>query len=164
MDMMGSGNRRSGSFYPKGRKRSPAKQPRELKSKIRERPRETALSSLSVAFQLTKKAARLGFDWPHLEGVLRKFDEEMQELRDALSLQHQESIREEIGDLLFVLVNISRFLRVDPEKALQKTIRKFMRRFHHMETSLQREGKTFRQTNLVELDRLWEEAKIKKIK
>ena len=164
MDRMESGNRRFGSLHPKGRKRSPAKQPRALKSNIRTRPREAPLSSLSVAFQLTKKAARLGFDWPNLGGVLRKFDEEMQELRDALSLQRQKSIREEIGDLLFVLVNISRFLRVDPEKALQKTVQKFRRRFHHMETSLCRDGTTFRQTNLVDFDRLWEEAKKTNIK
>jgi len=157
-------NRRIGSLQPKGRRRSSAKQPTELTPKIRALSKEDTLSSLPLAFQLTKRAARLGFDWPDLDGVLKKLDEEMEEFREALSRQHRGSIREEFGDLLFVLVNVSRFLRIDPEEALKKTVKKFMRRFHYMETSLRKKGKTFHQTNLVEMDRLWEEAKKKNIK
>ena len=157
-------NRRIGSLHPKDRRRSSAEQPTELMPKIRALSKEATLSSLSLAFQLTKRAARLGFDWPNLGGVLKKLDEEMEEFREALSLQHRGSIREEVGDLFFMLVNISRFLQVDPEKALKKTVKKFIRRFHYMETSLYKKGKTFHETNLVEMDRLWEEAKKKQIK
>ena len=119
------------------------------------------LPALSLAYQLTEKASRLGFDWPDLKGVLKKLDEEMKEFREALSMQNPKRIREEIGDLLFVLVNIARFLQIHPEKALRKTIEKFTSRFYYIETSLRKEGKTFRESNLLEMDRLWEEAKKK---
>jgi tetrapyrrole methylase family protein/MazG family protein len=89
--------------------------------------------------------------------------EEMKEFREALSLQDRRKIREELGDLLFVMVNISRFLGIDPEEALKHTVEKFVRRFHYIGTSLQKKGKTFRQSNLIEMDRLWKEAKKKKI-
>ncbi len=121
-----------------------------------------AKSSLSLAYQLTIKASRLGFDWPDLNGVLKKMDEEMKEFREALSLRNRRKIREELGDLLFVLVNISRFLHIDPEKALRKTVEKFMRRFHYVETSLHKKGKSFYQSNPLEMDELWEEAKKRK--
>ena len=116
-------------------------------------------SSLSLAYRLTRKVSKLGFDWPNLKGVLNKLDEEMMELREALSLQTRSKIREELGDLLFVLVNLSRFLQIDPERALRKRVEKFMLRFHYIETSLQKKGKSFRQSNLVEMDQLWDEAK-----
>jgi tetrapyrrole methylase family protein/MazG family protein len=121
-----------------------------------------ASSSLSQAYQLTRKASRVGFDWPNIEGVLNKLDEEMRELREALSLQDKERIREEIGDLLFVMANVSRFLRIHPEEALKKSVAKFVSRFHYVETSLHRKGKSFSQSNLEEMDRLWEESKKKK--
>jgi tetrapyrrole methylase family protein / MazG family protein len=121
-------------------------------------------SSLSQAYQLTRRASRVGFDWPNIEGVLNKLDEEMREFREALSLQDRRRIREEIGDLLFVLANVSRFLHIHPEEALRKTVDKFVSRFHYIENSLYREGKSFRQSNLIEMDQLWEESKKKKIK
>jgi tetrapyrrole methylase family protein/MazG family protein len=120
--------------------------------------------SLSRAYHLTRKASRVGFDWPTIEGVLSKLAEEMREFREALSLQDRRKIREEIGDILFVMANVSRFLRIDPEEALKKTIEKFVSRFHHVETSLQRAGKPFHESNLVEMDRLWEESKRKEKK
>ncbi|MFB3884680.1 MAG: MazG nucleotide pyrophosphohydrolase domain-containing protein [Thermodesulfobacteriota bacterium] len=123
---------------------------------------ERTESSLSLAYQLTREVSRLGFDWPDLDGVLRKMKEETKELTEALALQNRRKIREELGDLLFVMVNLSRFLRIDPEKALKQTVEKFMRRFCYVETSLQKKGKSFRQSNLAEMDRLWEEAKKKK--
>ena len=122
------------------------------------------LPALSLAYQLTKKASRVGFDWPDLNGVLRKLDEEMKEFKEALSVQDRKRVREEIGDLLFVWVNISRFLRIHPEEALRKTIKKFILRFSHIEASLCKEGKTFHQSNLMEMERLWEEAKKRKSK
>ncbi len=120
---------------------------------------EKELPALSLAYQLTEKASHVGFDWPDLKGVLRKLDEEMKEFKEALSIQDRKRIREEIGDLLFVLVNIARFLRIHPEEALRNTIKKFILRFSHIETSLRKEGKTFHQSNLMEMERLWEEAK-----
>ena len=125
---------------------------------------DKTISSLTLASQLTKEASQLGFDWPDLSGVLKKLDEEFNEFREALSLQNRSGIREELGDLLFALVNVSRFLRVDPEDALRKTVTKFMVRFRYIEMSLRRKGKSFDQSNLNEMDQLWEEAKKKKIK
>jgi len=121
-------------------------------------------SPLSRAYQLTQKASRAGFDWPNIGGVFEKLDEEMREFKEALALQDRKKISEEIGDLLFVLANVSRFLRLHPEEALKKTLNKFVSRFHYIEASLRKEGKSFRQSDLVEMDRLWEESKKKKIK
>jgi tetrapyrrole methylase family protein/MazG family protein len=121
-------------------------------------------SSLSRAYQLTQRASRVGFDWPTMEGVLNKLDEEMREFKEALSLQNRRRIFEEIGDLLFVMANVSRFLKINPEEALKKTLEKFVSRFHYIEISLHQKGKSFRQSNLMEMDRLWEEAKRKKTK
>ena len=119
-------------------------------------------SSLSQAYQLTQKASRVGFDWPNIEGVLNKLEEEIGELREALSLRDRRRIREEIGDLLFVMANVSRILRIHPEEALKKTLAKFVSRFHYIETSLRKGGKSFSQSDLSEMDRLWEESKKKR--
>ena len=119
-------------------------------------------ASLSLAYQLTKQASRVGFDWPDIRGVLNKLDEELEEFREALSLKDKKRIREELGDLLFVMANIARFLRIDPERALRRTVKKFMSRFHYIETTLRKQGKALRQSNLFEMDQLWEEAKRKK--
>jgi tetrapyrrole methylase family protein/MazG family protein len=118
--------------------------------------------SLSQAYQLTQKASRVGFDWPNIQGVLNKLDEEMREFREALFLQNRKKTREEIGDLLFVMANVSRFLHIHPEEALKKTLDKFVSRFHYIEHSLHREGRSFRQSNLIEMDQLWEESKKKR--
>ena len=119
------------------------------------------LSSLSLAYRLTEKASGVGFDWPDVNGILTKLDEEIKEFREALSLQKRNRIREEIGDLLFVIVNIARFLKIDPEAALRRTIEKFTSRFQYIEQSLQKKGKTLQESNLLEMDRLWGEAKKK---
>lgn len=117
------------------------------------------LSPLSRAYRLTEEVARFGFDWPTLEGVLKKLEEELTEFREALSLQDRIKLQDELGDLFFVLTNIARFLRIDPEKALNRTIEKFIARFRYIEISLEREGRTVSQSNLEEMDRLWEKAK-----
>jgi len=123
-------------------------------------PKDTP--SLSQAYQLTQRASQVGFDWPNIEGVLKKLDEEMEEVREALSLRDRRRVREEMGDLLFVLANVSRFLQINPEEALRKTLEKFVSRFHYIETSIRKKGKTLQQSNLFEMDRLWEESKKKK--
>jgi tetrapyrrole methylase family protein/MazG family protein len=140
--------------------------PRSLKMKEFEKDRKSVLEgvpkdapSLSQAYQLTQKASRVGFDWPDIEGILKKLDEEIGEFREALFLQNRRRIREEIGDLLFVLANVSRFLQINPEEALKETLEKFVSRFRYIETALHRAGKSFPQSNLIEMDRLWEESK-----
>ena len=130
-----------------------------MAARIGKRSKIQSPSSLSRAYDLTRRASRLGFDWPDIGGVLKKMDEEIEELREALSLQDRKKIREEIGDLLFVIVNVARFLRINPEETLEKTIEKFTTRFHYIEASLRREGRSLHHSNPIEMDRLWEEAK-----
>ena len=97
-----------------------------------------------------------------MEGVLKKLDEELGEFKEALFLQNRERIREEMGDLLFVLANVSRFLQINPEEALKKTLKKFISRFHYIEKALHQKGKSLQQSDLIEMERLWEESKLKR--
>jgi uncharacterized protein YabN with tetrapyrrole methylase and pyrophosphatase domain len=129
---------------------------------IRKARTEKDIPSLTLAYQLTGKAAQVGFDWPDIGGVLQKLDEEMRELQEALSLQDKKKAREELGDILFVMANLGRFLHIDPEKALRQTIRKFVSRFRYVETRLRQQRKSPRQSTLLEMDQLWNEAKRKK--
>ena len=122
------------------------------------------LPALWRAYLLTEKASQVGFDWPHLKGVLRKMDEEIKEFKEVLSLKDRRRIEEELGDFLFVVANVGRFLRINPELALRRTLRKFTARFHYIETSLHQRGRSLHQSNLVEMDRLWNEAKKRKKK
>ena len=119
-------------------------------------------ASLALAYQLTQRASKVGFDWPDIQGVLKKLDEELMEFREALRHRDPKRAQEELGDLLFVLANVARFLHINPEQALRKTIQKFICRFHYVEVSLKKKGKSLRQSNLIEMDQLWEEAKHKK--
>jgi|GEM_PF-1958400 len=119
------------------------------------------IASLALAYQLTQRASKVGFDWPDIQGVLKKLDEELMEFREALRHRDPKRAQEELGDLLFVLANVARFLQINPEQALRKTIQKFISRFHYVEVSLKKRGKSLRQSNLIEMDQLWEEAKKK---
>ena len=127
-------------------------------------PTKKHIASLVLAYQLTRRASKVGFDWPDIQGVLKKLDEELTEFREALRHRDQERAQEELGDLLFVLANVARFLQINPEQALRKTIQKFISRFRYVEASLKERGKSLRQSSLFEMDRLWEEAKHKKRK
>lgn len=123
-----------------------------------------AMSALLAANKLTGKAARVGFDWPSVSEIFVKLHEEIDELREALNAQASEGapsqeVEEELGDLLFVVVNIARFLRIDPETALRKTNRKFIRRIQYIESRLIHEGRTLSDSNILEMDRLWDESK-----
>jgi tetrapyrrole methylase family protein/MazG family protein len=120
------------------------------------------IASLALAYQVTQRASKVGFDWPDIRGVLKKLDEELMEFRAALHHRNQKRAQEELGDLLFVLANVARFLQINPEQALRKTIQKFISRFRYVEISLRKKGKSLRQSNLIEMDQLWEEAKHKK--
>jgi len=116
-----------------------------------------AFPALIEANKLTRKAAKVGFDWENTEQIFDKLREETEELKKAISAN--ENIEEEIGDLLFVVVNLARKLDVEPETALKKTNRKFRRRFKFIETELRKRGKNLENSNPGEMDALWNEAK-----
>jgi tetrapyrrole methylase family protein/MazG family protein len=121
-----------------------------------------ALPSLLRAHRLQDRAAKVGFDWVEIDDVLRKLDEEIGEFKKALGGKKQEEIEDELGDILFMLVNISRFIGVNPEDALRKTIAKFISRFRFIEMKSADEGKKLLDMTLEEMDKLWEEAKGKR--
>ena len=142
----------------------------------------SAMPSLLEAYKLSSRAAQAGFDWPNVEGLFEKLNEEITELREQLNEfpppgpqpqgrgiagsgrapvpeELQARLEEEVGDLFFVLVNIARFLSLDPESALRKTNRKFKRRFQWMEARLQESGRSPDHTSMEELEALWQQAK-----
>jgi tetrapyrrole methylase family protein / MazG family protein len=118
-----------------------------------------ALPALVEAQQITSRAARAGFDWSNADEVLAKLDEERLELAEARERGTHDQIEDELGDMLFVLVNLARFVKVDPEQALRRTNRKFRERFGHVERRLAAQGKTVSGTPIEELEALWQEAK-----
>jgi MazG family protein len=119
------------------------------------------LPAAMEAFQMTTKASRVGFDWPGPRAVLEKLDEEVGELREAATAPAPDirRVAEEMGDLLFVAVNVARVLGVDPESALKAANRKFRRRFRHVEDGLRERGRSPAESDLQEMDALWDEAK-----
>lgn len=119
------------------------------------------LPALLKAQKITEKAARVGFDWPTVDGVFAKVMEELKEFEEMMLIGDQERMEAELGDLLFAIVNLGRFLNLNPEEALRKTITRFARRFEHVEEGLLNQGKTMKESTLEEMDLLWEEAKRK---
>lgn len=142
----------------------------------------TTIPSLLEAFKLSSRAAHVGFEWPEMEGLFDKLHEETEELRTELKKwpepgptapgrgvansrgetvpqELRERLEDEVGDLFFVLVNIARYLSLDPESALKKTNRKFKRRFQWMESQLKEKGRTIHSSNLEEMESLWQESK-----
>ncbi|WEK54282.1 MAG: nucleoside triphosphate pyrophosphohydrolase [Candidatus Cohnella colombiensis] len=117
------------------------------------------LPALPRAYKQQKKAASVGFDWPDLDGVFDKIVEELAELRYASEHEDSERQKEELGDLLFAVVNASRFIKADPEEALAATNRKFMKRFNYIEEQLRISGRSFGDTHLLEMEQWWQEAK-----
>lgn len=118
------------------------------------------LPAVMEAFQLTTKVSRVGFDWTDADAALAKLDEETCELRQAIAASAgHDAVAEEVGDLLFVAVNVARLAGVDPESALKAANRKFRRRFHFIEEALGAEGRKPADSTLAEMDRLWDEAK-----
>ena len=119
-----------------------------------------SLPATMEAFQMTTKVSRVGFDWPDAASVLAKLEEEVGELKEAVAAgEGPTAVGEEIGDLLFVIVNLSRRLGVDPESALKAGNRKFRRRFRYVEERLRARGKRPADSSLEEMDGLWDEAK-----
>lgn len=123
----------------------------------------TRLPAVMEAFQMTTKVSRVDFDWPDVPSVLEKLDEEVEELKEAVAAaqpNHQE-IAGEVGDLLFVAVNVARLLGVDPESALKTSNRKFRRRFRYIEDRLREQDRKPADSDHIEMDALWDEAKLK---
>jgi tetrapyrrole methylase family protein/MazG family protein len=125
----------------------------------------TALPSLERANKLQRKAAKVGFDWPNLEGVVGKLHEEVDEVLAAASQGDADGetpsreLESEVGDLLFSAVNVARFLRVDPSIALHRANQKFVRRFGEIERTLNAQGSNLEEANLSEMERIWQASK-----
>ncbi|MFD1744416.1 nucleoside triphosphate pyrophosphohydrolase [Rhizobium helianthi] len=115
--------------------------------------------ALSEALKLQEKAAKVGFDWSEPEPILDKVEEEIAELRQAMKEGRSERIQDELGDLLFALVNIGRHVKSDPEQALRGTNTKFRRRFGHIVRELSKQGTSLEAASLEEMEELWQHAK-----
>ena len=120
----------------------------------------TALPALTRAVKLSRRAARVGFVWTSIEGVLDKLQEEIAELRAELISDDHDKMRDELGDVLFVCANLARHLDVDPEEALRGANAKFTRRFEFIEAALRTDGRSPAESDLVEMEALWVKAKV----
>ena len=116
--------------------------------------------ALMRSSKIQSKASRIGFDWNEIDGAFQKVKEEFNEVKEAYLENDQDHIEEEIGDLLFTVVNVSRFLEVDPEKALNRSTDKFMKRFEQVENMAEKQGRSLTEMSLKEMDNLWEKAKV----
>jgi len=134
------------------------------------------MPALQEAHKISSKAAHVGFDWPEVQGLFEKLTEETRELQEHMEglpavdsgkpeipAELREHVEGEVGDLFFVLVNIARYLSVDPESALRTTNRKFRRRFGWMEQQLRKQGRTPEQATLEEMEALWQQAKTREV-
>lgn len=119
------------------------------------------LPALAYAQKLTRKAAKHGFDWDRITDVFAKLDEEIAEFKSAVLQGKEEDIAGELGDILFVLVNVARHQKIDAEEALRGTNNKFVKRFQHIERAVEKTGKTLKETSLADLERHWQDAKKK---
>jgi tetrapyrrole methylase family protein/MazG family protein len=121
-----------------------------------------SLAALARAQKVSTRAARAGFDWESAKEVKAKLDEELMELEGAVASGSAAAVEEEMGDILFALVNLARHLEVDAEVALSGAIEKFSERFKHLENALRAQGRSVSDADMEELNRLWEEAKNQK--
>ena len=119
------------------------------------------LPSLIRAQKIQKKAAKEGFDWEKINDVFDKLDEEIIEFKEAVLAKKNMDIQSEIGDIIFVITNISKFYKIDAEEALRSTNNKFIKRFHYIEQQLEGKGKTLKDSSLEEMEHYWQEAKNK---
>jgi ATP diphosphatase len=140
-------------------------QERQLKNPLQ--AAESVLSGVAASLpalvqceKIQNRAANHGFDWPEIEPVFAKVREELQEVHEAWQAQDQAHIEEEVGDLLFVAVNLARHLQVNPELAIKAATKKFGRRFNFIERAVERSGRSLRECELSELDELWNQAKL----
>ncbi len=119
----------------------------------------SSMPSLDRAYKLQKRAEKVGFDWKDFKGIKEKIAEELKEIERELEGGNREKLEEEVGDLLFMAVNLARFLKVHPEVALRKANDKFERRFRYMEKRAREEGKELKEMDINEMEELWQEAK-----
>jgi len=117
------------------------------------------MPALALACRIQERASNVGFDWEKIDDVWKKVKEELREFSDAKKKGDQEKIEEEFGDLLFALVNLSRFQNINPEQALRKTIRKFIDRFRYIEQKAEEQGRRLKDMSLSEMDAYWDEIK-----
>ncbi|MDQ0560288.1 ATP diphosphatase [Rhizobium mesoamericanum] len=120
---------------------------------------QRSFPALTEALKLQERAAKVGFDWSAPEPILDKIEEEIGELRVALAEGDQTKVSDELGDLIFAIVNIGRHVKADPEQSLRGTNRKFRRRFNHIETVLDAEGETLEAASLERMEEIWQAAK-----
>ena len=118
-----------------------------------------SMPSLLTAKKITERASKTGFDWKNTEGVIKKIEEETKELKAAIHSKNEKQIKDETGDIFFTLVNLCRFINVDPEDALRATTNKFVKRFSYIEKKLKYEGKDLSEATLTEMDHLWDQSK-----
>ena len=118
-----------------------------------------ALPALERAQRISRRVSRVGFDWPSIDGVWQKVHEELAELQKAAQGPSRKAVEDELGDLLFALVNLARFKEISAEEALRKANRRFSKRFGQVEMELRRRGKSPKESTLEEMDRLWNEVK-----
>lgn len=118
------------------------------------------IPAIERALKLQKKAANIGFDWENSKDIIKKIEEELAEIQDALNNKlTSDNLSEELGDLIFCCINLARHYQVNPEVALNKTNNKFIKRFNYIEYNLRKKNKLISDVSLEEMDRLWEEAK-----
>ncbi|AZT89710.1 nucleoside triphosphate pyrophosphohydrolase [Caldicellulosiruptor changbaiensis] len=118
------------------------------------------LPALMRSYKVQEKAAKVGFDWEDYKDALKKVYEELGEFEESLSKNSaQDKLEEELGDILFAVVNVARFFNIDPEGALSKTIQKFITRFSYIEEQAEKQGKKLNEMTLKDMDKFWEEAK-----
>lgn len=117
------------------------------------------LPALMRSYKVQEKAAKVGFDWDNVEDAWQKVLEENNELKDAYLAKDMDRMEDEMGDLLFAVVNVARFLKIQPELALSRTIEKFIRRFEYIESKSRQAGRELTEMTLAEMDALWNEAK-----
>ncbi len=129
----------------------------ERESMLDSVPKE--LPALLRAHRLQDKASRVGFDWKHIDDVFAKVEEEIKEFKGAVKEKKADEIEDELGDIFFALVNVARFLEINPEDALRKTISKFISRFRYIEEKAKEAKKELSDMTLEEMDKFWEEAK-----
>jgi len=121
----------------------------------------SSMPSLDRAYKLQKRAEKVGFDWKDFKGIKEKITEELEEIEKELKEGNREKLEGEVGDLLFMAVNLARFLKVHPEVALRKANEKFERRFRYMERRAREEGKELKELNVDKMEEFWQEAKEK---
>ena len=161
----GRGDQELGSHQGEGESSKAKNRTPEQRSLLEGIP--SKFPAIHEAHQISSRAARVGFDWPDIEGIFEKLQEEVRELREVIAEgddgDRRERLEDEIGDMLFVIVNIARYLKIDSESALKRANRKFKSRFQYMENELAKQGKTLDQVSLDEMEALWQKAKSESI-